>query len=243
MTGDKAYQGSNLNLDAGNGVSVKGVQASGVKAEDSGKKLTYYASVKDVNSIDVSGWDGTKATAVDLTGWNLADGIAVDTDGMAAPGAMAAGDSETLVEATGANFTGIAVTGAYAWQNEGPLDTAPVNGVSVTGTSTGGGVKGDGTKIIYQKSKNAITSLTFGEVDFADKGTARSFGADDDLSSASIHADGLSFSNASSLSSGQSMTLVDATGALGTATIANFTDKKYETTFEDKVTDNLNLRD
>ena len=242
VTGDKAYQGSNLNLDAGNGVSVKGLQASGVKAEDSGKKLTYYASVKDVNSIEVSGWDGTEATAVDLTGWNLADGIAVDTDGMAAPGAMAAGDSKTLVEATGANFTGIAVTGAYAWQNEGPLDTVPVNGVSVTGTSTGGGVKGDGTKIIYQKSKNAITSLTFGEVDFADKGTARSFGADDDLSSASINADGLSFSNASSLSSGQSMTLVDATGALGTATIANFTDKKYETTFEDTVTDNLTIK-
>ena len=220
VIGDKAYQGSNLDLDAGNGVSVKGLQASGVKAEDSGKKLTYYASVKDVNSIEVSGWDGTEATAVDLTGWNLADGIAVDTDGMAAPGAMAAGDSKTLVEATGANFTGIAVTGAYAWQNEGSLDTAPVNGVSVTGSSTGGGVKGDGTKIIYQKSKNAITSLTFGEVDFADKGTARSFGADDDLSSASINADGLSFSNASSLSSGQSMTLVDATGALGTATIA-----------------------
>ena len=242
VTGDKAYQGSNLNLDAGNGVLVKGLQASGVKAEDSGKKLTYYASVKDVNSIEVSGWDGTEATAVDLTGWNLADGIAVDTDGMAAPGAMAAGDSKTLVEATGANFTGIAVTGAYAWQNEGSLDTAPVNGVSVTGSSTGGGVKGDGTKIIYQKSKNAITSLTFGEVDFADKGTARSFGADDDLSSASINADGLSFSNASSLSSGQSMTLVDATGALGTATIANFTDKKYETTFEDKVTDNLTIK-
>ena len=242
VTGDKAYQGSNLNLDAGNGVLVKGLQASGVKAEESGKKLTYYASVKDVNSIEVSGWDGTEATAVDLTGWNLADGIAVDTDGMAAPGAMAAGDSKTLVEATGANFTGIAVTGAYAWQNEGSLDTAPVNGVSVTGSSTGGGVKGDGTKIIYQKSKNAITSLTFGEVDFADKGTARSFGADDDLSSASINADGLSFSNASSLSSGQSMTLVDATGALGTATIANFTDKKYETTFEDKVTDNLTIK-
>ena len=242
VTGDKAYQGSNLNLDAGNGVLVKGLQASGVKAEESGKKLTYYASVKDVNSIEVSGWNGTEATAVDLTGWNLADGIAVDTDGMAAPGAMAAGASKTLVEATGANFTGIAVTGAYAWQNEGSLDTAPVNGVSVTGSSTGGGVKGDGTKIIYQKSKNAITSLTFGEVDFADKGTARSFGADDDLSSASINADGLSFSNASSLSSGQSMTLVDATGALGTATIANFTDKKYETTFEDKVTDNLTIK-
>ncbi len=242
VTGDKAYQGSNLNLDAGNGVLVKGLQASGVKAEESGKKLTYYASVKDVNSIEVSGWDGKKATAVDLTGWNLADGIAVDTDGMAAPSSMRAGDSETLVEATGANFTGIAVTGAYAWQNEGPLDTVPVNGVSVTGTSTGGGVKGDGTKIIYQKSKNAITSLTFGEVDFADKGTARSFGADDDLSSASINADGLSFSNASSLSSGQSMTLVDATGALGTATIANFKDKKYETTFEDKVTDNLTIK-
>ena len=242
VTGDKAYQGSNLNLDAGNGVLVKGLQASGVKAEESGKKLTYYASVKDVNSIEVSGWNGTEATAVDLTGWNLADGIAVDTDGMAAPGAMAAGASKTLVEATGANFTGIAVTGAYAWQNEGSLDTAPVNGVSVTGSSTGGGVKGDGTKIIYQKSKNAITSLTFGEVDFADKGTARSFGADDDLSSASINADGLSFSNASSLSSGQSMTLVDATGALSTATIANFTDKKYETTFEDKVTDNLTIK-
>ena len=242
VTGDKAYQGSNLNLDAGNGVLVKGLQASGVKAEESGKKLTYYASVKDVNSIEVSGWNGTEATAVDLTGWNLADGIAVDTDGMAAPGAMAAGASKTLVEATGANFTGIAVTGAYAWQNEGSLDTAPVNGVSVTGSSTGGGVKGDGTKIIYQKSKNAITSLTLGEVDFADKGTARSFGADDDLSSASINADGLSFSNASSLSSGQSMTLVDATGALSTATIANFTDKKYETTFEDKVTDNLTIK-
>ena len=242
VTGDKAYQGSNLNLDAGNGVLVKGLQASGVKAEESGKKLTYYASVKDVNSIEVSGWNGTEATAVDLTGWNLADGIAVDTDGMAAPGAMAAGASKTLVEATGANFTGIAVTGAYAWQNEGSLDTAPVNGVSVTGSSTGGGVKGDGTKIIYQKSKNAITSLTFGEVDFADKGTARSFGADDDLSSASINADGLSFSNASSLSSGQSMTLVDATGALDTATIANFSDKKYETTFEDKVTDNLTIK-
>ena len=242
VTGDKAYQGSNLNLDAGNGVLVKGLQASGVKAEESGKKLTYYASVKDVNSIEVSGWDGTEATAVDLTGWNLADGIAVDTDGMAAPGAMAAGDSKTLVEATGANFTGIAVTGAYAWQNEGSLDTASVNGVSVTGSSTGGGVKGDGTKIIYQKSKNAITSLTLGEVDFADKGTARSFGADDDLSSASINADGLSFTNASSLSSGQSMTLVDATGALDTATIANFSDKKYETTFEDKVTNNLTIK-
>ena len=241
VTGDKAYQGSNLDLDAGNGVSLKGLQASGVKAEDSGKKLTYYASVKDVNSIEVSGWDGKKATAVDLTGWNLADGIAVDTDGMAAPSSMRAGDSETLVEATGANFTGIAVTGAYAWQNEGPLDTVSVNGVSVTGTSTGGGVKGDGTKIIYQKSKNAITSLTLGEVDFADKGTARSFGADDDLSSASINADGLSFTNASSLSDGQSMTLVDATGALGTATIANFTDKKYETKFTDKVTDNLTI--
>ena len=55
--------------------------------------------MKDVNSIEVSGWDGTEATAVDLTGWNLADGIAVDTDGMAAPGAMAAGASKTLVAA------------------------------------------------------------------------------------------------------------------------------------------------
>ena len=243
VTGDKAYTSSDLDLDAGNGVSVKGLQASGVKAEDSGKKLTYYAATKAVNSIDVSGWAGTDAaTTADLTGWALADGLAVNTNGMAVPGTMNPGDSATLLEAIGADFTGIAVTGAYAWQNAGNLDTAPVNGVSVIGTSTGGGVKGDGTAIIYQKSKNAITSLTLGEVTFADNGTARSFGADDDLSAATINADGLSFSKANSMSGGQSMTIVDATGALDATAIGGFADKKYETTFNDKVTDSLTIQ-
>ena len=89
--------------------------------------------------------------------------------------------------------------------------------------------------------------ITLGNVEFVKDGTARSLDGGFDVKNAGIDADNLQMTAESmkSVNAGDSMTVVDAEGAIkakgATATMKAFTDKTYDVAFSDGVTARLNL--
>ncbi|MBR1493522.1 MAG: hypothetical protein IJ601_00520 [Acidaminococcaceae bacterium] len=226
-----------INYKDDKGITFAAEASGDVTVADNAVKYTV-GSVK-VNGVNLSDWNRTDTSAV-TEGWTGSN-VPVDAGNFAAP--EITGEKLDIVTAS-AGFFGT-VSGKNAYGNGDPLDNDTENGITVAGYKVGG-VKAEdnGAKLTYYAMKKTADTLTLESIAFADGQTARTFSSEYDFTNATINASDTSaalFTNASAMSGGQSMTLVDATGALGTATIANFTDKKYETKFTDKVTDNLTI--
>ena len=105
--------------------------------------------------------------------------------------------------------------------------------MSVTGTTTGGGVKVDDTNknvLVYQKDAKTITGITLGSVAFTKDGTVRSFDNSYNLTGADFTTTGFGISNAATatMNGGDTMVVVDATDAIkvageATRTLQDFT--------------------
>ena len=134
-------------------------------------KVEYTINKVTLSGVNLAGWNGTASTVP--TGWTAGTGLTVATDGMTAPTNLNPGDTATILTGGADFFAGATINGEYKWTAGGALGTTPVNGVSLTGTTTGGGVKADDTdksKLIYQQLKNTVTGVTLGEMTW---GTAR----------------------------------------------------------------------
>jgi hypothetical protein len=212
----------------------------------SGNDVTYTVSGVAIDKVNVKSVGSTADTVP--ANWTLATGASVETDSMTTPSGMNPGETRAIITATGTDyFNGITINGSRAWKVDGSTLTADleVGGVTVAGTQTRGGVKVDETnknQLIYEETKKKLTSITLGEVTFANGGTARTFDNTYDATEATINADGLKFTDASSaaMETGNTMTIVDASAAFkdasGKALVA-FADKTYTLAFSETNTE------
>ena len=91
-----------------------------------------------------------------------------------------------------------------------------------------------------------MEDITLGEMTFADGGKGATLTSEYDATGATINADNLKFTEASRslMTSGSSMTIVDASAAIKNAggnALPSFAAKNYDSTFTDSVTDQLTL--
>ena len=173
-----------------------------------GGAVKYTVGSVAVSDIDVSQWNGT-ASAVTAS-WATKDAT-VKTAGISVTG-LNPGDTKTiLTAASGSDFSNVKLD-ASAWNDGGTITDTAVNGVGITGETTGGGVKvsDDKSQLVYQQDKKNVTGITLGAFDAAK--AARSFGSGDDLTGATINADGFSISNLDAAK--ESIVVVDATNAV-----------------------------
>ena len=226
--------------------------------------VNYTYSGTELKTINLANWNGNEAT-FDATGWTKGASAAIETAGLSVT--VDPGVEKTVLTVSGVDLTGITVNGeAYQWKNGGDsiAETSAENGVKITaGETTGGGIKGDGNKIIYKGSSKKVTGLEVTSVDFVKDGVARPFKNDYDLTNADITvASGISVSNTEAMNPGDTMVVVDATNAIKVAgkekqtlkdfatapapiTVA-FKDEKVdgkELTFEGTHNDTLSLND
>ena len=223
----------NFNDDTTKGIAL-GAEATG-KVAVATNAVNYEVTGVTLGSMDLTGWNGT---AVDVSataaGWTVKGGASITTGELANAGldAMNPGDVKTILTAdTTADFSVASITGNKAWQAGGTIDdTADTSGVTVAGTTTGGGVKVDDTNknvLVYQKDAKTITGITLGSVTFTKDGTVRSFDNSYNLTVADFTTTGFSISNAATatMNAGDTMVVVDAVNAIkgtGDATLKDF---------------------
>ena len=162
--------------------------------------VKYVYGGKELTKVDLKDWNGNEAT-FDATGWTKGASAAIETAGLSVT--VDPGVEKTVLTVSGVDLTGITVNGeAYQWKDGGDsiAETSAENGVKITaGETTGGGIKGDGNKIIYKGSSKTVTGLEVTSVDFVKDGVAREFKNDYDLTNADITvASGISVSNTAS---------------------------------------------
>ena len=204
-----------------------------------GGAVKYTVGSVAVNNIDVTKWDGTPSTVT--ASWDTKN-AEVKTSGISVTG-MNPGDTKTiLTAASGSDFSSVTLD-AGAWQKGGDITDTDTSGVSVTGTTTGGGVKVDDTNknvLVYQKDAKTITGITLGSVAFTKDGTVRSFDNSYNLTGADFTTTGFSISNAATatMNAGDTMVVVDAANAIkgtGDATLKDFTATNVGVTFTDAI--------
>ncbi|MBQ9283539.1 MAG: hypothetical protein IJ216_00620, partial [Acidaminococcaceae bacterium] len=154
-----------------------------------------------LNNVDLANWNGTAADVSDATaGWTLSTGAEITTGDLANAGLsdMNPGDVKTILTAADTvTFTNDMISGNKAWQDGGEIDdSADTSGVTIAGSTTGGGVKvndSNAHQLIYQQDKKEVTSLTIGSVAYDTSKAVCTFGNGDDLTGAKITvADGFS---------------------------------------------------
>ena len=228
-------------------------------ASVSGNDVIYSVNGVAIDKINVTSIENAADTVP--TGWTLAKDnsnnviATVETDGLSVsdPSGLEPGETKVIIEAAAGSisfFKDVAVNGSHAWKVDGSDITADLNigGVAITGTQTKGGVKvneANTSQIIYEESKKKVNTLTLGKVTFKnDDGTAstvaRSFDKTYDVSTATINADDLAFTNSDIMETGNSMRIVDASAAIPDA-ISNkklpaFTEQTKDVAFTDTIT-------
>ena len=196
---------------------------SGTVVRTTANEIGYQAVGTAVNSVDLAGWDGTAVDVSEATaGWTLGTGATITTGDLADAGldTMNPGDVKTIVTAGNTvTFTNDMISGSKAWQDGGTIDdSADTSGVSVAGTTTGGGVKVDDTNayhLVYQKDKKDVATITLGSVAYTKGETVRKFDSTYDLATATINAEAFSIANpTATMNAGDTMVIVDAADAI-----------------------------
>ncbi|ORT99099.1 Large exoproteins involved in heme utilization or adhesion [Anaerovibrio sp. JC8] len=149
---------SNANIDASikytnagtfddtvNGVTLSGNRAGGVKAEDSGKKLTYYAEKFDVNTVSLGDmkWDTPREAT---SAYDFAGVTNINASGLTLTGTATAPDASTNLITGAKNLSG--TVGITQPTNASvAAEFTDTNGVAYKGTGTGTvGVSGTDVK-------------------------------------------------------------------------------------------------
>ena len=202
--------------------------------------IQYTQAEKFVNKIDLADWKGTTYVA-DLSDWTAEDKASIKTEGMNIPEEILPGDTKTIIkdESTAGTYLlkNFEVTGSLKWQDAGELNDNAVNGVSVTGTITGGGVKvtDDHKELIYKKSNIAVEKIKPGQVTFVNGGTARTFTNEYNFNDATVDSSALTFADSTDfLKPGDSMNLADkATGITAETSVTDGKGKNINISYSD----------
>ena len=247
------------NGENGSGFNFVGTVKGHVEA--AADKVNYVVDSVTLNNINLAAWTGTAYNIASADNWVLSTGTdnkvnaTIDTSNFALPTGMtlATGEKKVIITADDSSyFENIKFTGNNIWNGNpdgSSLDTTAVNGVSVTGSQTKGGIKVDDTnknQIIYEETKKRVTGITLGEAIFAkDNGSeiaGRTFDSSYDATGATITTEGLAFTNSSVMEAGDSMTILNASNAIKDGSnhaLPVFTTQKtsFVVGFTDKVTD------
>ena len=204
--------------------------------------VQYTLTDKKLNKIDLSNWNGTTLNG-NLNHWTSTENATIETDGMSAAVInglnLNPGDNFDIISETSGNnfFAGMEIKGGLAWQSAGELQDTAVNGISVTGQTTGGGVKfnDDYNKVVYHQMDNAVDKIKIGQVTFVNGETARTFSNEYNMTGATIDATDLTFTNSTNLlKPNDSMTLVsNAAGITTQTTVTDGTDKTININYLD----------
>ncbi len=241
--------------DSGNGVKLDATATGHVAAAVNA--LNYVVDGITLNSIVLKDWNGaTSNTPPSVpTGWTLKqDGetviATINTNDVAPATPIASGEQRTLLTASDGYFTNMQLTGNKIWQAGGAFEeTEAANGVKVSGKQTSGGVKLNETAsaIIYEAGKTNVTGIKLEGITFENNDTARSFNGEYDLTTADITIGSSLFTtdSQSKMEAGDTMTIVDATGAITYAasgqTLKDFDAiTNLEVDFSDTITDPTN---
>jgi hypothetical protein len=253
---DILHTQADFTTNMGNGTAITATLTGTISTAEAGK-VKYTATGTTISTIDLSGWDVSTSSAVPA-GWTLKKNSSNEVEATVETANMNAtmlsnlpyGSSVPILTATGtAYFDGIKINGANAWNGSGSIVDTDNSGVAIVGTTTGTGVKVDDAnknQIVYQKSKEDITKLTLGGITFAAGTKARTFDNTYDLTAAPIVARDNLFTSESRplMETGDTMTLVDATGAIkntSNETLSTFnggTSKSYVVNFTDTIKSN-----
>ncbi|MBR4330023.1 MAG: hypothetical protein IKP71_09230, partial [Candidatus Riflebacteria bacterium] len=235
----KTSHSQNIEItDNDSGVKFLGSMSGSVST--TAEAIQYTQDEKFVNKIDLASWKETTYDA-DLSDWTVEANATIETEGMNTPEEMAPGDMRTIIkdESTAGTYllSDMEVKGSLKWQDAGEFQDTPVKGVSVTGTTTGGGVKvtDDYKELIYKKSNIAVDKIKLGQVNFSNGGTARTFSNEFKFSDATIDASDLTFADSTDfLKPSYSMTLADkAKGITAETSVTDGKDKNINISYSD----------
>ena len=203
--------------------------------------VDYKVTGVTLTSVGLGDWKGTESSmaASGIGDWTVTDSsqVKVTTGDMAKAGLdkLNPGDIKIVLTAVDSvDFSKADISGSKAWKDGGDFDEGThESGVSVKGSTTGGGVKADDTSknvLVYQKDKSTVTGVTLGAVKYDTSKSVRTFDNSYDLTGATIDASGFSLSYLkdvkATMNAGDTMVVVDATKAIkgsGDATLKEFT--------------------
>ena len=135
ITGGKKYSTSSLANDTVNGVTLSGTHYGGVKAEDNGKKLTYYAETMDVTGIALGSMKWGTTTGRTSSGLYFFNNVSsVNASGLSFTNPDEVSGSMELLSGATDLAANKMVTGADHSQS---FDKAMTNGVSLSSTLKG----------------------------------------------------------------------------------------------------------
>ena len=135
LTGGKKYSTSSLADDTVNGVTLSGTHYGGVKAEDNGKKLTYYAETMDVTGIALGNMTWGTTTGRTASGLYIFNNVSsVNASGLSFTNPDEVSGSMELLSGATDLAANKMVTGADHSQS---FDKAMTNGVSLSSTLKG----------------------------------------------------------------------------------------------------------
>ena len=246
LAADKTVTGASctqqIDYSVANGAALSGTLTGSVST--TAGAVNYTATGMILDSVNLAGWDGTTTSAVP-TGWNKnAAGVTVNTNSMTNLPELAAGASRDILTASSGFFTFEKIEGTNKYGN-GDAFSDNLNDIAVAGHKQGGIKDTDsGAKLTFFAIRKNVEDITLGEMTFADGGKGATLTSEYDATGATINADNLKFTEASRaiMETGNSMTIVDATGAIINAneeTLAQFNggaDKTYSIAFNDTVT-------
>ena len=201
-------------------VAGAAVTSETTTSEETTGTIKYTASSMTLDSVELAGWDGVASSAVP-SGWTAKSGTAVTvyTDNMNNLPELEAGTSRDILTASAGYFSSDKIEGANKFGN-GDAFNEKLNGVAVTGHKLGG-IKdtNNGAALTYFAMKKNVENITLGEMTFTDGGTAATLTGVYDATGATLNADSLIFSKDSrtTMEPGNTMTIVDATGAIKNA--------------------------
>ncbi|WP_156031704.1 hypothetical protein [Selenomonas sp. AE3005] len=150
----------------GGGIKVSGTLTGTVSA-DTGE-VKYTVNKKTISSMDLSGWDATTEGTLPNNNWT-GNNVAVSTGTFTAPTA-----DKTVFTTDIANFFGD-VTGAMAYTPGAAFSGDEVNGVTLSGTRSGGVKKSnDGSDLEYIAEVRTVNNIALGNMTFGTPRTATS---------------------------------------------------------------------
>ena len=127
--------------------------------------VNYKYGGTELTKVDLANWNGTSSDASSVTkGWTLGTGVSVTTGDLAKADITSLKPGETKTILTVGDtiaFTDDMISGAKKWQDGGAIDdSSDTSGVSIAGTTTGGGVKvndSNARQLIFQQDKKEVT--------------------------------------------------------------------------------------
>ena len=206
VSGARAYTSSALSSDAANGVTLAGTRYSGVKAENSGKKLTYYADTKNVTGITLGNmtW-GTGRTIASGSIYTFGNVSTVTASNLKFSNPDAVSGTMNLLSGATGLAAGKTVTGASHSQ---AFTKSLTNGVSLSSTLKGTVSTVSGA-VKYTASGTTVNNINLGSWDSSKSAAAVPTGWTL-ANGASVETEGMSAP--SNLNPGQKKTIITADG-------------------------------